>query len=635
MSKQKSLILLKMLMGILNFAILTFLAVIILYTIGMVRATYTARSFLNHITYLPMNPVKTVIVMYVALFTLVAIINLRQQSENSILNQTIYILEVILCGIIICCVYMEYKGIIFLVIADIVVLIRDKTSQKVFLVIMGLIYIFADYDIISLGIKMVSFQELLNVYTVRHHMLMTGILNFLSSVNAIAFIAYMIIYMRSQIKEKERVTILNQQLAEANAQLSEMNNQLKDYAAMQKQMGEIEERNRIAREIHDTLGHTMTGLSAGIDACIALIDYSADETKKQLNIISGVARQGLKDVRRSMKKLRPDTLEREALESAIGKLITETMSTSKVSIEFQSFLPSLVFEDDEEDTIYRIVQEGITNAIRHGHASRIFINFKKVDIWLVIRIRDNGIGCKDIHKGFGLTHMKERVDMLHGTVTYSSNNGFQVVAKLPIIILGLKEEISVVGGVGDGTEVLEFIAKEKPDIILMDIRMPTMDGVECTKIVKEKYPEIKIIVLTTFDDDKYVFSALKYGASGYLLKGISVDELEKAIHVVYSGGAMINPEIASKVVELFSEMAQQNYDVMIEAENVEKINDMEWDIIKDVGHGMSNKEIADHIGLTEGTVRNYISTILKKIGLRDRTQLAIWEVQSGAQKRRG
>ena len=176
------------------------------------------------------------------------------------------------------------------------------------------------------------------------------------------------------------------------------------------------------------------------------------------------------------------------------------------------------------------------------------------------------------------------------------------------IILGLKEEISVVGGVGDGTEVLEFIAKEKPDIILMDIRMPTMDGVECTKIVKEKYPEIKIIVLTTFDDDKNVFSALKYGACGFLLKGIS---------------------------ELFSEMAQQNYDVMIEAENIEKINDMEWDIIKDVGHGMSNKEIADHIGLTEGTVRNYISTILKKIGLRDRTQLAIWEVQSGAQKRRG
>lgn len=431
-NKRKSLVLLKMLMGILNFTILTFLALVILYTIGTVRTTYTARTFLNHITYLPMNPVKTVIVMYISLFTLIAIVNLRQQSASGVLNQIIYILEVILCYIIICCVYMEYKGIILFVIADIIVLIRDKTSQKVFLVIMGLIYIFADYDIMSLGIKMISFQELLNIYTARQHMIMTGILNFLTSLNAIAFIGYMIIYMRSQIKEKERVTILNQQLAEANAQLSEMNNQLKDYAAMQKQMGEIEERNRIAREIHDTLGHTMTGLSAGIDACIALIDYSVDETKKQLNIISGVARQGLKDVRRSMKKLRPDTLEKESLESAIQKLIEETMNTSKVSIEFQSFLSSLVFEDDEEDTIYRIIQEGITNAIRHGHASRIFINLKKVDIWLVVRIRDNGTGCEDIHKGFGLTHMNERVQMLHGTVNYSSNNGFQVVAKLPI-----------------------------------------------------------------------------------------------------------------------------------------------------------------------------------------------------------
>lgn len=203
------------------------------------------------------------------------------------------------------------------------------------------------------------------------------------------------------------------------------------------------------------------------------------------------------------------------------------------------------------------------------------------------------------------------------------------------IILGLKEGISVIGGVSDGTEVLDFVEKEKPDIILMDIRMPVMDGVECTKRLKAKYPEIKIIVLTTFDDDKYVFSALKYGASGYLLKGISVDELEKALHVVYSGGAMINPEIASKVVELFSEMAQRDYDVMVEAENVEKITDIEWDIIRDVGRGMSNREIAEHISLTEGTVRNYISTILKKIGLRDRTQLAIWEVQSGYQKRRG
>ena len=202
------------------------------------------------------------------------------------------------------------------------------------------------------------------------------------------------------------------------------------------------------------------------------------------------------------------------------------------------------------------------------------------------------------------------------------------------IVLGIKEDISVIGPAGDGNEVIKLVQKEKPDVILMDVRMPEMDGVQCTRMIKERYPHIKIIILTTFDDDEFVFSALKYGASGYLLKGISMDELETAIRTVYQGGAMINPGIASKVVEFFSEMAQSNYDIMIEAENVDELTDGEWEIIKLIGRGMSNKEIAKAINLSEGTVRNYLSSILNKLHLRDRTQLAIWEVQSGSAKYR-
>ena len=202
------------------------------------------------------------------------------------------------------------------------------------------------------------------------------------------------------------------------------------------------------------------------------------------------------------------------------------------------------------------------------------------------------------------------------------------------IVLGIREEISVIGTAGNGNEVIRLVQKEKPDVILMDVRMPEMDGVQCTRMIKERYPQIKIIILTTFDDDEFVFSALKYGASGYLLKGISMDELEKAIRTVHQGGAMINPGIASKVVELFSEMAQSNYDIMIEALNVDELTDGEWEIIKLIGRGMSNKEIAKAISLSEGTVRNYLSSILNKLNLRDRTQLAIWEVQSGSAKYR-
>lgn len=199
------------------------------------------------------------------------------------------------------------------------------------------------------------------------------------------------------------------------------------------------------------------------------------------------------------------------------------------------------------------------------------------------------------------------------------------------IVLSANEDIEVIGTAKNGREVVEGVRKNRPDIILMDIRMPEMDGVQCTKFIKETYPNIKIIVLTTFDDDEYIFNALKYGASGYLLKGVSVNELVKALHTVLNGGAMLNPDIATKVFRLFSQMALG--DVFLREDikkNTEDLCNTEWNIIKYIGFGLSNKEIAKKLNLSEGTVRNYISTILNKLNFRDRTQLAIWAVQTGA-----
>ena len=200
------------------------------------------------------------------------------------------------------------------------------------------------------------------------------------------------------------------------------------------------------------------------------------------------------------------------------------------------------------------------------------------------------------------------------------------------IVLNSKQDIEVSDVAANGQEVIQCIRKNKPDIILMDIRMPKMDGVQCTKIIKENYPQIKIIILTTFDDDEYVFNALKYGASGYLLKGVSMDELSDAIRTVYSGRAMINPDIAAKVLRLFSQMAQTNYTIPVKEKDIRQLTKTEWRIIAQVEKGASNKEIADTLSLSEGTIRNYLSTILNKLNLRDRTQLAIWAVQTNAHK---
>lgn len=198
------------------------------------------------------------------------------------------------------------------------------------------------------------------------------------------------------------------------------------------------------------------------------------------------------------------------------------------------------------------------------------------------------------------------------------------------VVLSVSPGIEVSGAASGVAEALSAAARLRPDVVLMDIRMPGMDGVEGTRLFKERYPKTKVIVLTTFDDDEYVFGALKNGASGYLLKGSSISELSEAIQIAHGGGAMINPNIASKVIRQFSSMARGSASLQVDERGASEISKAEWQIIRTVGCGMSNKEIALELCLSEGTVRNTISSILSKLNLRDRTQLAIWAVQTGA-----
>ena len=196
------------------------------------------------------------------------------------------------------------------------------------------------------------------------------------------------------------------------------------------------------------------------------------------------------------------------------------------------------------------------------------------------------------------------------------------------IMLSSQPNFAVTDTVSNGREVLESIKKSKPDIILMDIRMPEMDGVVCTQKVKEIAPDIKVIILTTFDDDEFVFNAIKFGASGYLLKGTSLKDLTSAITKVYNGKSIMNDEITGKVFRMFSQMAQTNQTIRVGEQLTGKLRESEWKIIECVGRGMSNKEIAQRLHLSEGTIRNSLSVILSKLGLKNRTQLGIWAVQT-------
>src|SRR5262245_42501939 len=188
-------------------------------------------------------------------------------------------------------------------------------------------------------------------------------------------------------------------------------------------------------------------------------------------------------------------------------------------------------------------------------------------------------------------------------------------------LLELEIGFEVVSEAGDGQTALDAYAELQPDVVLMDIRMPGMDGVEATRRLHEKWSDARVIILTTFNDDAYVFEALRGGALGYLLKDLSGQELADAVRTVANGGALIDPSVARKVVGEFARLAPPARPMNDGLP--EPLTERELDILGLLAKGLSNREIGQRLSLTEGTVKNYVTNVLQKIGARDRTQAAL------------
>lgn len=191
-----------------------------------------------------------------------------------------------------------------------------------------------------------------------------------------------------------------------------------------------------------------------------------------------------------------------------------------------------------------------------------------------------------------------------------------------------KEDIKVIGVGENGREAYNLCKDNHIDVMLLDIKMPIMDGVEATKLIKRDFPHVNIIILTTFNDDEYIFEALKHGASGYLLKDATMEKIEEAIRDAYKGGISIQPDVAKKMVAMFNKLPNEKVEI---DERVEELTEREKDILRSLGEGKSNKEIAETLYISEGTVKNHITSILGKLDLRDRTQLALFAVKNGLQ----
>ncbi len=191
-------------------------------------------------------------------------------------------------------------------------------------------------------------------------------------------------------------------------------------------------------------------------------------------------------------------------------------------------------------------------------------------------------------------------------------------------ILSRDPEIVVVGVAHDGVEVLGLIPKARPEVVLMDLKMPLMNGIIATRQIREKYPQIYVLILTTYDDDEWLFDAIRSGAAGYLLKDTPPAELIASIKGTAAGKTYLDPNVAGKVLGGYTSQTRPK-----KPPSNFQFSEREYAVLKLLAQGLSNVDIAQQLYLTEGTVRNYTSDIFKKLGVSDRTQAAIAAIRYG------
>ena len=414
-------------MVLLNVVIVLFLALTIVLTQYRVAAAQEAQKFIETLKVMPERPEQRMVMLVFSLSFLCGIIYYKRRNEEEGKEKVLLwnVFEIVFLIFVLKELDMIYNGLIFLVVADMLTYVEDRKNKLIFLFISFLCYMVCSYTLVTMFIPLNSFETWVAFYNGKTERIFLGLKTICEITNMLVFLVYILILMMKDRRERERIRLLNEQLQKANEQLH-------IFAQEKELMGETKERNRLAREIHDTLGHILTGISVGIDAVLVLMDIAPDKAKEQLEGIGDTARRGLQDVRRSVRKLKPDALERMSLSNAIHQMIEDMSKVTNTKIYFVSYTEELKFEADEEEVIYRIIQESTTNAIRHGKATEIWIRMSEKEEELTIIISDNGCGCDDIKEGFGLKHIRERVELLNGEVNYQGLIGFTMIAKIPI-----------------------------------------------------------------------------------------------------------------------------------------------------------------------------------------------------------
>jgi len=414
----------------LNIFAIVFILILINTTTSIISLDSNARTFMDNLQKIPYRP--NFLLLYGIFLNLLLIFTfyLRQfVFPNNKRNILLTILvDTAVAIILMKIIDFNYNGIILWVLANVVYYIESK-NKYIAISVGVLLYILTTFSILKVFVNLFSLTEYINYYPKQIRQIILTFYYTLTGFNLICFIIFCVLVIQEQRGRINEINALYKKLSIANEELKQL-------ADIKEKMGETKERNRLAREIHDTLGHSLTAISFGVDACLATLDKDPEGTKEKLQVISNVAKSGINEVRTSVTTLRADSSEELSLSKSIISMIEKTIKATDIKINY-TIEKDFNLEKYEENAIYRVVQESITNAIRHGHANTITIQLIKEKNFLLLEIKDNGIGCKTIKPGFGTRHMKERIESIQGKIEYISDNGFIVRAKVPLRTKGV------------------------------------------------------------------------------------------------------------------------------------------------------------------------------------------------------
>lgn len=447
-----------------------------------------------------------------------------------------------------------------------------------------------------------------------------------------------------------------------------------ELAESNQQLGALEERERIGREIHDDLGQVMGYVHMQVEATMARLRRNEmEQAQAILAEVDRVAQEAHSRVRHYILGIR--TGQQPIRPTDLGTALNEYLVLAgkryglvmELTVEPQ-LLSHLRLTPQVETQLFRIVQEGITNVYRHAHATHVNLFLTVADGWLTLLLKDNGQGFTladdTVVAGdhFGLQIMQERAESVNGRfhITSVPGQGTQLHLQLPCTLDSSRSTaingqkypwrvllvddhilfreglgnmlrphgIQIVGAAANGKEAESAIATLQPDLILMDIHMPEQDGLETTRRLKQQYPHIKIVMLTMAEDESVLLQALKYGASGYLLKNLPAPEFLSLLDEVMAGRTIVAPTLATQVLMA---LAQQD-DLIPTTPTVETAADLlterQQAVLAYVAQGMTNKQIGEHLHISENTVKYHIKQIMERLQLATRHELVLHYLDS-------